>query len=71
MLTDPKNALPPEHVFPLIAAPYAGLAASKALASLNSRLTTAQLAVLAASVDGGAAPSGTARTWLRANGLLG
>ncbi|MFJ9154615.1 glycine betaine ABC transporter substrate-binding protein [Streptomyces sp. NPDC102270] len=71
VLTDPKNALPPEHVFPLIGAPYAGLAASKALASLNSRLTTAQLAVLAASVDGGAAPSATARTWLRSNGLLG
>ncbi|MYT07550.1 MULTISPECIES: glycine betaine ABC transporter substrate-binding protein [Streptomyces] len=71
VLTDPKNALPPEHVFPLIGAPYAGLAASKALARLNSRLTTAQLAGLAASVDGGASPSGTARTWLRSNGLLG
>ncbi|MFF0010919.1 glycine betaine ABC transporter substrate-binding protein [Streptomyces sp. NPDC005374] len=71
VLTDPKNALPPEHVFPLIGAPYADLPTRKALARLNSRLTTAQLAALAASVDGGASPSGTARTWLRSNGLLG
>ncbi|MET8977451.1 glycine betaine ABC transporter substrate-binding protein [Streptomyces sp. NPDC004539] len=70
VLTDPKNALPPEHVFPLIGAPYAGLSASRALAHLNSRLTTAQLAALAASVDGGASPSDTARTWLRSGGLL-
>ncbi|MFM9442345.1 glycine betaine ABC transporter substrate-binding protein [Streptomyces acidiscabies] len=71
VLTDPNSALPPEHVFPLIGAPYAGLPARKALARLNSRLTTEQLAVLAASVDGGASPSGTARAWLRSNGLLG
>ncbi|KND30174.1 glycine betaine ABC transporter substrate-binding protein [Streptomyces acidiscabies] len=71
VLTDPKDALPPEHVFPLIGAPYAGLSASKALARLNARLTTAQLAALAASVDGGASPSGTARAWLRSGGLLG
>jgi osmoprotectant transport system substrate-binding protein len=71
VLTDPKNVLPPEHVFPLIGAPYADLPACKALARLNSRLTTGQLAELSASVDGGASPSGTARTWLRSNGLLG
>ncbi|WLW50296.1 glycine betaine ABC transporter substrate-binding protein [Streptomyces sp. YU58] len=71
VLTDPKGALPPEHVFPLIGAPYAGLPARKALARLNSPLTTAQLAALTASVNGGASPSDTARTWLRSNGLLG
>lgn len=71
VLTDPEHLLPPEHVFPLLAAPYAGRAAREALARLNSRLTTAQLAALAASVDAGTSPSRTARTWLRANHLLG
>ncbi|WP_181807661.1 glycine betaine ABC transporter substrate-binding protein [Streptomyces shenzhenensis] len=71
VLTDPGSALPPEHVFPLIAAPYAGLPARNALARINSRLTTAQLAALAAAVEGGASPSETARNWLRSNSLLG
>ncbi|MGW2524313.1 glycine betaine ABC transporter substrate-binding protein [Streptomyces sp. NPDC001617] len=71
VLTDPQGALPPEHVFPLIGAPYAGRTARKALARLNSRLTTAQLADLAASVEDGRSPSETARKWLRSNGLLG
>lgn len=70
-LTDPKGVLPPEHVFPLIGAPYAGRAACTALAGLNSRLTTAQLADLAASVKNGVQPSEAARKWLRSNGLAG
>ncbi|MEU5311254.1 glycine betaine ABC transporter substrate-binding protein [Streptomyces sp. NPDC021562] len=69
VLTDPANTLPPEHVFPLIGAPYAGLSARKALARLDSRLTTARLSALAASVEAGASPERTARTWLRSNGL--
>ncbi|MFD5537121.1 glycine betaine ABC transporter substrate-binding protein [Streptomyces sp. NPDC127079] len=71
VLTDPESTLPPEHVFPLIGAPYAGLSARKALARLNSRLTTARLAALAASVEAGASPKQTARKWLRSNGLAG
>ncbi|MEU2771879.1 glycine betaine ABC transporter substrate-binding protein [Streptomyces sp. NPDC007162] len=69
VLTDPESTVPPEHVFPLIGAPYAGLSARKALARLNSRLTTVRLAALAASVESGASPSQTARKWLRSNGL--
>jgi osmoprotectant transport system substrate-binding protein len=70
VLADPKGAVPPEHVFPLIAAPYADLPARKALARVNSRLTTEELAALASSVARGTAPSTAARTWLRAEGLL-
>ena len=71
VLTDPKGVVPPEHVFPLVGAPYADLAARKALAGVNSRLTTDRLAELAASVDGGESPAEAARTWLHAEGLLG
>jgi osmoprotectant transport system substrate-binding protein len=71
VLTDPEGVIPPEHVFPLIQAPYAGLAARKALARLNAALTTDQLAALASSVDAGESPAGTARNWLRSKGLLG
>ncbi|WP_405814448.1 ABC transporter substrate-binding protein [Streptomyces sp. NBC_01390] len=70
-LTDPNGVLPPEHVFPLIGAPYAGRTACTALARLNSRLTTAQLAGLATSVENGEQPSEAARKWLRSNGLVG
>lgn len=63
-------AVPSGHVFPLIAAPYAGGAARKALAGVNSALTTEQLADLAAAVRSGRAPAETARTWLRSHGLL-
>jgi osmoprotectant transport system substrate-binding protein len=71
VLNDPQGVLPPDHVFPLIAAPYAGPRARKALARLNARLNTAQLALLVASVDGGEAPSATAQTWLLHNNLIG
>jgi osmoprotectant transport system substrate-binding protein len=71
VLSDPKGVVPPEHVFPLAGAPYTGLAARKALASVNSRLTTGELAELAASVDAGGSPTEAARTWLHAEGLLG
>ncbi|MDO0913315.1 glycine betaine ABC transporter substrate-binding protein [Streptomyces sp. DT2A-34] len=70
VLTDPEAVIPPEHVFPLIQAPYAGLAARKALARVNSALTTDQLAALASSVDAGESPAKAARTWLRSKGLL-
>lgn len=70
VLTDPEAVIPPEHVFPLIQAPYAGLAARKALARVNSALTTEQLAALASSVDAGESPAKAARTWLRSKGLL-
>lgn len=70
VLTDPKGVLPPEHVFPLISAPTADSTARKALAGVNTRLTTDQLAALVASVDAGRAPGEVARTWLRAQGLL-
>jgi osmoprotectant transport system substrate-binding protein len=71
VLTDPKGVLPPEHVFPLIGASKADSAARKALATVNARLTTRQLAALVASVDAGRAPGEAARTWLRAEGLRG
>lgn len=71
VLTDPKGVLPPEHVFPLISASDADSAARKALATVNARLTTRQLAALVASVDAGRAPGEAARTWLRAEGLRG
>jgi osmoprotectant transport system substrate-binding protein len=70
VLTDPKDVIPPEHVFPLIGAPNADSTARKALAGVNARLTTDQLAALVASVEGGRAPGEVARTWLRAEGLL-
>ncbi|MEH0572935.1 glycine betaine ABC transporter substrate-binding protein [Streptomyces sp. B21-108] len=70
VLTDPKSVVPPEHVFPLIGAPYADLPARKALASINSRLNTSQLAALASSVGQGESPSKAARSWLRVQGLL-
>lgn len=70
VLTDPEGVIPPEHVFPLIQAPYAGRAARKALARVNSALTTDQLAALAASVDAGESPAEAARTWLKSKGLL-
>ncbi|MFF4506212.1 glycine betaine ABC transporter substrate-binding protein [Streptomyces sp. NPDC001401] len=70
VLTDPEGVIPPEHVFPLIQAPYAGLAARKALARLNSALTTDQLSALASSVDAGESPANAARTWLKSKGLL-
>ncbi len=70
VLTDPAGVIPPEHVFPLVQAPDAGLAARKALARFNSALTTGQLAALAAAVGSGESPSGAARTWLRSKGLL-
>ncbi|MFJ8110061.1 glycine betaine ABC transporter substrate-binding protein [Streptomyces sp. NPDC096132] len=70
VLTDPEAVVPPEHVFPLIAAPDAGLAARKALAKLNSRLTTAQLVALTASVESGRTPAETAKAWLKSEGLL-
>lgn len=70
VLADPKGVVPPEHVFPLISAPNADPTARKALAGVNARLTTEQLAALVASVDAGRAPGGVARTWLRAEGLL-
>ncbi|MFE6620051.1 glycine betaine ABC transporter substrate-binding protein [Streptomyces sp. NPDC057740] len=70
VLTDPKGVIPPEHVFPLIGAPNADSTARKALAGVNARLTTEQLAVLVASVEAGRAPGEVARTWLRAEGLL-
>jgi osmoprotectant transport system substrate-binding protein len=69
VLTDPKSVVSPEHVFPLIGAPYADLPARKALARVNSRLTTGQLAALASSVTQGESPSTAARNWLRAQGL--
>ncbi|MFJ2814943.1 glycine betaine ABC transporter substrate-binding protein [Streptomyces sp. NPDC087294] len=69
VLSDPEAVVPPEHVFPLIQAPYADLSARKALARLNSALTTAQLATLVASVEAGETPTGVARDWLRAHGL--
>lgn len=71
VLSDPEGVIPPEHVFPLIQAPYAGLAARKALARVNAALTTDQLAALASAVDAGRSPAATARTWLRSKGLLG
>ncbi|TQE16309.1 ABC transporter substrate-binding protein [Streptomyces ipomoeae] len=71
VLTDPKSVVPPEHVFPLAGAPYASVSARKALARINSRLTTEELAELAASVEAGASPDETARDWLRAEDLLG
>ncbi|MFD4604602.1 glycine betaine ABC transporter substrate-binding protein [Streptomyces sp. NPDC058464] len=70
VLTDPKGVVPPEHVFPLIAASYADLTARKALARLNSRLTTQQLTILTASVADGVSPTRAADGWLRDNGLL-
>ncbi|WP_328834735.1 glycine betaine ABC transporter substrate-binding protein [Streptomyces europaeiscabiei] len=70
VLTDPKDVVPPEHVFPLVSAPYAGSTARKALAGVNARLTTDQLAALVASVDAGRAPGEVAKAWLRAEGLL-
>lgn len=70
VLTDPKGVIPPEHVFPLIGAPNADPIARRALAGVNARLTTEQLAGLVASVDAGRAPGEVARTWLRAEGLL-
>ncbi|MEU6255393.1 glycine betaine ABC transporter substrate-binding protein [Streptomyces sp. NPDC047043] len=70
VLADPEGVIPPEHVFPLIQAPYAGLAARKALARVNSALTTDQLAALAASVDTGGSPAEAARNWLKSKGLL-
>ncbi|MEV5850435.1 glycine betaine ABC transporter substrate-binding protein [Streptomyces sp. NPDC051985] len=71
VLTDPSGVLSPEHVFPLIAAPDADLTARKALARVNTLLTTAVLAKLAASVDKGEAPAAAARSWLRTEGLVG
>ena len=71
VLSDPEGVVPPDHVFPLAGAPYTDLAARKALARVNSRLTTGELAELAASVDDGASPTEAARTWLHAEGLLG
>jgi osmoprotectant transport system substrate-binding protein len=71
VLADPEGLIPPEHVFPLISAPCAGPTARKALAGLNARLTTDRLAALVASVEAGRAPGDVARTWLRAEGLLG
>ncbi|MFI7499576.1 glycine betaine ABC transporter substrate-binding protein [Streptomyces sp. NPDC049687] len=71
VLSDPDEVVPPEHVFPLAAAPYAGLAARKALARVNSELTTGQLAALTSSVAAGETPARAARNWLRSEGLLG
>ncbi|NEB03450.1 glycine betaine ABC transporter substrate-binding protein [Streptomyces sp. SID13726] len=71
VLTDPKGVIPPEHVFPLIAAPFAGLAARGALSRVNTDLTTEQLATLAASVRAGESPGTAARAWLRSRRLLG
>ncbi|WP_329223466.1 ABC transporter substrate-binding protein [Streptomyces sp. NBC_01485] len=71
VLADPKEVVPPEHVFPLAGAPYADVTARKTLARVNSLLTTEQLAVLAASVSSGEAPTKAATTWLRSKGLLG
>lgn len=70
VLTDLKDVIPPERVFPLIGAPNADSTARKALAGVNARLTTEQLAVLVASVEAGRAPGEVARTSLRAEGLL-
>ena len=70
MLTDPAGVIPPEHVFPLVQAPDAGLAARNALARLNSVLTTDQLAALAAAVGSGEPPSEAALNWLRSKELL-
>jgi osmoprotectant transport system substrate-binding protein len=70
VLADPKHVIPPEHVFPLIGAPYAGREAVTALARVNTLLTTGQLAVLTSSVNAGETPSKAARTWLRSKGLL-
>jgi osmoprotectant transport system substrate-binding protein len=70
VLTDPRGVIPPEHVFPLVQATDAGLAARKALARLNSVLTTERLARLASFVEAGETPSHAARTWLRSRGLL-
>jgi len=71
VLTDPKGVLLSEHVFPLIGASQADSAARKALAAVNARLTTRQLAALVASVEAGRAPGEAARTWLRTEGLPG
>ncbi|MFJ1812363.1 MULTISPECIES: glycine betaine ABC transporter substrate-binding protein [unclassified Streptomyces] len=70
VLSDPEGVIPPEHVFLLIGAPYAGLEARKALARLNSSLTTAQLSTLTAAVDAGQSPAKAVRGWLRAHHLL-
>lgn len=71
VLADPGGVIAPEHVFPLVGAPYAGLKARKALGRVSVPLTTEELAVLTASVNAGKDPSEVARTWLRAKGLLG
>ncbi|MGX9887514.1 glycine betaine ABC transporter substrate-binding protein [Streptomyces sp. NPDC002276] len=70
VLTDPESVVPPEHVFPLISAPSVDLAGRTALARVNTRLTTAELAMLTASVEAGETPARAARAWLRAKGLL-
>lgn len=70
VLTDPAGVIPPEHVFPLVQAPDAGLDARNALARLNSVLTTDQLAALAAAVGSGEPPSEAALNWLRSKELL-
>ncbi|MCL8014923.1 glycine betaine ABC transporter substrate-binding protein [Streptomyces sp. AS02] len=69
VLADPKDVVPPEHVFPLADASATDLTARKALAEINSRLTTAELAGLVAAVDAGRTPAKAARAWLRAKGL--
>ncbi|WP_333493547.1 glycine betaine ABC transporter substrate-binding protein [Kitasatospora cathayae] len=65
-----RGVIPPEHVFPLINADYAGKATRTALARLNSSLTTDQLAALASAVTGGESPAQAAAAWLRAEGLV-
>ena len=70
VLTDPKSVIPPEHVFPLIGAPYADGTTVKALGRVNILLTTGQLAALTSSINAGETPSAAARTWLRSKGLL-
>ncbi|WP_327402485.1 ABC transporter substrate-binding protein [Streptomyces sp. NBC_01288] len=70
VLADPKSVVPPEHVFPLISAPAVDPAGRRALARVNTRLTTAQLARLTASVEAGETPGRAAKAWLRAKGLL-
>ncbi|WP_416961751.1 glycine betaine ABC transporter substrate-binding protein [Streptomyces sp. Agncl-13] len=70
VLADPESVVPLEHVFPLISAPAVDLAGRTALARLNTRLTTAELATLTSSVEAGETPGRAARAWLRAKGLL-
>lgn len=59
-LADPKNLLPPEHVYTVVSAADADMETRRALALVNRALTTEELTALAATAD----PAQAARTWL-------